>query len=143
MLVTPADMEAIYDEVLLVQATNYSDRAATAINLPMLQNACSVGSNIISGYLAGLGIAIERFRPSFRESLKIHSARLAMDFLAGSDPQIREQAKESTEWIKNISRLSKEGIENLIEAEAGTPEPIGEVLPSVSFESGRNWQVQL
>lgn len=145
MHVTPVDMQSLYDDALLVQATNYSDRSATGINLAQLQTACDTGNRLVDSYLLPLGIPIDRFRPAFRLALLTHAARLAMDFLAGTDPQIREQAKESLDWLKNLSRLSQAAIANLVEPDAsGDPTPgVNAVLPNVFFAPGRAWQVDL
>ncbi len=139
--VTSADMEGLYDRELLVEATNYSDRTADYINVEVLQSACDSANSMASGYLLRLSIDPDKYTDAFKLALKTHSARLAIDVLASTDPQIREQAKESIDWLKNISRLSKEAQDNLIVKEADEPTLSGVVLPVLSFDEGRRWEV--
>lgn len=144
---SPDDMAALYDEVVLVQITNYNNRLAEAINEPLLQTACEAGSRLVDGYLMPLGIKPTDFSPDFSEVLKTHAARLVMDFLAGTDPQVREQAKETTDWLKSLPRLSRDALENLVirPPEPGEPpiEPPAPVRGPVVFEEGYRWRVTL
>jgi hypothetical protein len=144
LYITPTDMETLYayDPQILIQATNYSDRTSNTINEEVLAGACQVGSDIVSSYLQL--IPVRGFRDEFLGVVRVHAARLALDQLAASDPQIREQAKESLEWLKSLSRLSNEDLENISgpseDGDAGTT-VVGPAM-SVSFvEEGRRWEV--
>lgn len=141
--VTPDDMKQIYDEAILVQATNYSDRLATTIDDAMLQKACESSNQIVEGYLVPLGVPTDRLTASFQEILKPHAARLALDHLAGTDPQVRELAKESIEYLKSLSKLSNIALDGIVDDEDGEGDLPGvpPLLPVVFFDEGRRWGV--
>lgn len=131
--VTPADMQALYEPAMLIQATNYSNRTASTVDEEMLQKACEHGNQVVDGYL--LRVESSQITERLQAILKIHAARLAMDFLAGTDPQIREQAKETIEWLKTLSKLGSGG------SDGGSEIPGTAVLPQISITAGRSWRV--
>lgn len=142
--ITPNDMEDAFDQALLIQATNYSDRTAQTINQAILQKACESGSNTVDSYLAILGIPSDRYNSTFLGAIKVHAANLAMDYLAGTDPQIRDKAKESIRWLETVAKYSREQLRHLVTDPDSDPLPtVTKVLPSVGFNPGRSWEVLL
>lgn len=139
--VTPADMEVLYEQEQLVLATNYSDPQATTINTSMLTAACEHGSRLVDGYLLSVKVSPSKFSDRFLGILKIHAARLAMDYFQGtSGEDERGQVKESIEWLKSLSKLSQADLQNLATGEPDVEvEPI--ILPAVSFCEGRRWNI--
>lgn len=136
--VTPNDMQVLYDADLLIQATNYSDRTAQVIDDVMLAKACDHGNQIVDGYV--LHISSSQITSRLEGILRIHAGRLAMDFLAGTDPQIREQAKETMDYLKSLSKLPTNA-----DADNGPGTGDGEgvtlILPVIQFDPGRCWRV--
>lgn len=101
----------------------------------MLQKACEHGNQVVDGYL--LRVESSQITERLQSILKIHAARLAMDFLAGTDPQIREQAKETIEWLKSLSKLGgSSGSDGGGEIPGTT-----EILPQISITPGRSWRI--
>ena len=131
--VTVSDMQALYREELLVQATNFSDRVATLINNEVLAGACSHGNGIVDGYLIPLGLEDSAYTTRFLQSLKIHAARLAMDHLISGDETIRTQAEESIKYL--------ESLKDLVGKDSGTGSSLEPIVPAISYNEGRRWSV--
>lgn len=134
--VTPEDMKELYEEVILVQATNYSNRTANLVNEEMLQRACNHGNYIVDGHMLHVNEAAINER--LYTILKVHAGRIAMDVLAGTDPQIREQAKESIEWLKSLRKLSGSDDDG-----GGDIPGVTSALPVITFNEGRRWEVHI
>ena len=145
LYVTSDDMKVLYEEEILVQATNYSNSASRTIDEVQLNAACEAGSQIVDSYL--LVLPVTDFSDRFLRSVRVHAAHLALDHLASSDPQIREQAKESIDWLKLLQKLSPADLKRLAE-NISKPDTEGEVvvedLPAFTIstvEEGRRWEV--
>lgn len=141
--ITPLDMRSLYENEILIEATNYSDRTATTINEQVLTGACETGSQLVDGYLVML--PIKEFSPRFLAIVRIHAGRLAIDQLAATDPQVREQAKESIDWLKSLQKLNDEELENLAGNVSSNEEaPLLTGVPVYSIgvvDEGRRWNI--
>lgn len=137
-------MQSLFNLETLIQATNYTNPSAVTVDAIQLQGACEKGSAIADSYLSLLPLNPSDFNDRFKEMLKIHAARLALDSLDGAsaDPQIREHAKEALNWLTALTKLSKDALQNLTLSTDATPDETLSVVGSISFvEEGRRWGV--
>lgn len=140
--VTPADMKELYEEEILVQATNYSDRSSQVIDEVRLAAVCVAGSQIVDSYLLILPVSSANFSDRFLASVRTHAAHLALDHLASSDPQVREQAKESIDWLKSLLKLTEAELKRLVGNSAESD--VALTVPGFTVaqvDEGRRWEV--
>jgi phage gp36-like protein len=104
LYVEPKELEVLFTTQEVMEASNKDDSMAEEVVDDRVLAACEGATGIINGYLMRrFTIPLVAATPEFLQVLNIHAKNIAREILDGSREEVRENAKNSREWLELFS----------------------------------------